>query len=601
MRLGTLLIAGSAAAALPPLLLLGYAATEVATRAVNERAFALHAQEADGLATWVDTWFEGHTQAVSLLRQAFPVEDLSVEERVGFERLVYNQQEEINVVSLLDAAGVEAAPSQRVAPGSAPPDGHEIVDDARLAAFRAHLPLAAIEEGDEVVGTPYLPPGGEHHVAPVLFPGVGEDGLVLAVELSLATVEARLESLAGPTTEVALLDLEGRPFSRTGDALVRAERFTWFLQGVPAAELQYDLESGERVAAAFSRVERTGWLAVVAEPWTQIVAPARGIRLRAAWFGLVGLGLAGALGLHFAGKIHRPVLELRDAARALGEGRRGHQVRPDPIAELGELAEAFNTMSAQLQEDAVRIASQQEEIQVFNAELQRRVEERTRALEAAQERLVAAGKQAAVAELGAGLAHELNNPLAAILGITQILAEGRRDGADGALLASLEQQVERCAGIVRALLAFAEDGVRPVLLEQLDLEEVLAEVSALVAPTYRQRGLSLTHTPGHRRLPVRADRAQLGRALAQLVSSLRSLLSEGGCLRIHATEIADEIQVELAFENGPGEARPVHRDDWMAAGMSLWIARRILSEHGGRLKEPPPDRDAPFMLLMPRA
>ncbi|MFH1469371.1 MAG: histidine kinase dimerization/phospho-acceptor domain-containing protein [Pseudomonadota bacterium] len=206
-----------------------------------------------------------------------------------------------------------------------------------------------------------------------------------------------------------------------------------------------------------------------------------------------------------------------------------------------------------------------------------------------------------MAELGAGLAHELNNPLAAILGITQLLAQAPRGAGDEALLASLEQQVARCASIVRALLAFTEDAARPAVLEELDLEDVLAEVAALATPAYRQRGLTLVHARGERRLPVHADRTQLAQALAQLASSLRALLPEGGRLRLRASERATEVLVELALEGQAGATRPIQKDDWLAAGMSLWIARRILSEHGGRLIEPPADRVAPFLLLMPKA
>jgi two-component system NtrC family sensor kinase len=600
VRLRTLLILGTAAAALPPLLLLGFAATEEATKAITGRVVALHAQQADNLAGYADTWISGRTHAVSLLREAFPIEDLSSEGQVGFERLVYNQIPEVNIVSLVTPQGIDVAPSQMVRPDAPVPPGHEAVDIDRFRAFRGNLPLAGLEEGRIAIGPPYLPPGADHPVAPVAFAGVGEGAPVLAVELSLEPLLHRMELIAEPPTEVAMLDALGRPFASSGGELVEPSHFLWFLDGVPSAELKYQTAHGD-VLASFARVESTGWLAVVAEPYAQATAPGRDIRWRASWFGLVAIALASVLGLNFARKIHRPVVQLRDAARAVGEGSLGRQVEPDSIGELGELGHAFNTMSEQLARDAARIKAQQDEIQAFNLELQQRVEERTRELEQAQDKLVESSRLAAVAELGAGLAHELNNPLAGILGLTQLLAHRREGTSDAALLGTIEEQVKRCTDIVAALLAFTREGVVRGELDELDLDEIISDVTALVRPAFETRSLELRHQPAEVPLRVRADRASLGQALAQLISSLRALLAPGGELSIHGVEEGMEIWVELRLHSINAEIHDTSRDDWFASGMSLWVARRILAEHGGRLREPDGTRGTTYLLALPKA
>lgn len=601
MRLRTLLILGSAAAALPPLLLLGYAATEVATRAITDKVVELHAQQADNLASFVDGWFTGRAHAVSLLREAFPIEDLSHEGQVGFERLVYNQLPEVNVVSLVNREGADLAPSQMVRPGAPVPPGHQAVDEQRFSAFRSRLPLAGLADNGIMVGAPYQPPGAAYPVAPVVFAGLGEDAPVLAVELSLEPLVTRLSLLASESTEVAMLDASGTPFARSGDRLVQPEHFIWFLDSVPSAELRYQLDDGEEVLAAFSRVEGTGWLAVVAEPYDIATAPGQNIRWRAIWFGLVAMALASVLGLFFARKIHRPVVQLRDAARAVGEGDLGREVQLDPIGELEELGEAFNTMSQQLARDAARIADQQGEIQAFNRELQQRVEARTHELRETQDQLVESGRLAAVAELGAGLAHELNNPLAGILGLTQLLAQRHAGGADEALLASIETQTRRCAEIVASLLAFTREGVDLIELEMIDLDATVADVVALVRPAFELRELELRHRPAEVLLPVRADRATLGRALAQLLTSLRALLAPGGVCSLHGEIQGDEIWIELRLSGTKPAKDDSKRDDWFASGMSLWVARRILAEHGGRLKEPDGSPGSTYMLALPKA
>ena len=601
MRLRTLLVLGSAAAALPPLLLLGYAATEVATRSITGKVVELHAQQADNLASYADSWFAGRTHAVTLLRESFPLEDLSHQGQVGFERLVYNQLPEVNVVSLVNHLGADVAPSQMVRPGAPVPPGHQAVDQQRFSAFRSRLPLAELAENQVVIGTPYSPPGASHPVAPVVFAGVGEGAPILAVELSLEPWVERLTLLATETTEVALLDAQGQLFASSGQQLVRPEHFLWFLDSVPSAELRYKLEDGEEVLAAFSRVDGTGWLAVVAEPYDIATAPGQDIRWRASWFGLVAIALAGVMGLHFARKIHSPVVQLRDAARAVGDGALGREVRPDAIGELEELGQAFNTMSQQLARDAEHIQTQQAEIQAFNKELQERVEARTHELREAQLQLVESGRLAAVAELGAGLAHELNNPLAGILGLTQLLAQRHAGSDDAELLGSIEAQTKRCAEIVSSLLAFTREGVDRGELEELDLDTTTAEVVVLVRPAFELRELELRHRRAEGPLPVRADGATLGRALAQLLTSLRALLAPGGVLSIHGSVRDQEIWFELRLSGMKPAKDGTKRDDWFASGMSLWVARRILAEHGGRLMEPDGTPGSSYMLTLPKA
>ena len=601
MRLRTLLILGSAAAALPPLLLLGYAATEVATRAITDSVVDLHAQQADNLASYADTWFTGRAHAVALLREAFPIEDLSHEGQVGFERLVYNQLPEVNVVSLVNSQGADVAPSQMVRPGAPVPPGHQEVSEERFTTFRARLPLGSLDDGQIVIGQPYLPPDGLHPVAPVVFAGIGEGAPVLAVELSLEPLVRRMALLSSEGTEVAMLDAGGQPFARSGDRLVAPEHFQWFLDGIPSAELKYELDDGEEVLASFARVDSTSWLAVVAEPYAHATAPGRNIRWRAIWFGLVAMALASALGLHFSRKIHRPVVQLRDAARAVGEGSLGRQVAPDTIGELGDLGHAFNTMSQQLARDASRISEQRSEIEAFNRELQQRVEDRTRQLREAQDQLVESGRMAAVAELGAGLAHELNNPLAGILGLTQLLASKREGTPDAALLASIEEQTRRCTVIVASLLAFTREGVDRGGLNEVDLDLILVDVMTLVRPAYELRDLELRHRAAGCPLTVRADRATMGQALAQLLTSLRALLAPGGVLSVHAREDGTEIEVELRISGVKPAKDDAQRDDWFASGMSLWVARRILAEHGGRLKEPDGPASSTYLLTLPKA
>jgi len=311
---------------------------------------------------------------------------------------------------------------------------------------------------------------------------------------------------------------------------------------------------------------------------------ALGIRTRTTWVLLAAVALALAFGAVLARTVSEPVARLREVALAVAEGEYGRRAPVYRGDEIGELAEAFNHMSVRLKENEDALVAQQGEIEAFNRDLQERVEARTRELRETQQRLVRSGQLAAVAEVGAGLAHELNNPLAAILGLTQVLRQSYRGTPEDKSLERIEGQAERCRQVVSAMLQLTAGEVDPVQAVVIDLRVILRDVLELVKGSFRQRGVTLQLQEPDAALLVRIHPIYGSRILAQIFSSVRAGLEEGAILRVSAGMVGREVAIDLDPD------RPVAigsaRDDWMASGMALWVARHLLDQVGGRLEEP---------------
>jgi signal transduction histidine kinase len=182
--------------------------------------------------------------------------------------------------------------------------------------------------------------------------------------------------------------------------------------------------------------------------------------------------------------------------------------------------------------------------------------------------------------MGAGLAHELNNPVAGILGLAQLLKARQPDNP---MLSAIEQQAQRCREILAHLQRFSEGGESSIERSKWDvveLDAVLKGVLALVGGPFRQRGIAVNLTP----LPLlktRGDRSSLGRAIAGVLTSLRAAGARGTALDI--SPMSRPGQVGLCFVLTGAAVKK--SDDWMAMGMGLWSARQILAAHGGELIE----------------
>jgi two-component system NtrC family sensor kinase len=206
-------------------------------------------------------------------------------------------------------------------------------------------------------------------------------------------------------------------------------------------------------------------------------------------------------------------------------------------------------------------------------------------------KLLQSEKLSALGEMLAGVAHELNNPLATILGFAELLSRKAKGDERRGLDAILEE-AERCRRVVQTLLAFARP--RKAVRIELDLGDVAGSVVDLLAHDLKNANVTVTRDlpplP-----PVRADRYELQQVFFNLVKNAREAIQgtgRPGTLTVVATAKEGRVRVEVR-DSGPGlpaEARgvlvprPFHTTKGEAGtGLGLSIAHGIVRDHGGEI------------------
>jgi len=577
-------------AALLPLLFAGWMTSQVANREATERSEVARESQARELAAVAEIWMTDRLRGIQLAAGFWSLDRLDAGARDGFLRLVYNQFEAVNAVALLSAEGGLEGEAVRLLAAPDPLSewaGHQAVSDERLAAFLAAIPLGEVTPGEAALGDPYAPPGGGAAVVPV---ALSVPGGILAVELSLDWLARHFLVPPGEGRSITLIDAAGEILAGSPTTLVDLTAFA-DIGGDTRGQLRTELPDGTAVHASFVPVGDTGWNVVVADSRAAIERAGREIRDKMFFFFVVAGVLASVLGVLGALQLEGPVVQLKDAALAVAEGDFGRRVTPGGSRELAELARAFNFMSSRLRRDKEEIQKKNQEIEAFNRDLQRRVEERTRELREAQDRLVESARMAAVAHMGAGLAHELNNPVAGILGMIQLAIARAASGPIQAMLRTVEGQAQRCREILAALTRLTGEG--PAERTRLELGGLVESVLGLTGGALLERGVNIHHSQGVE-VWVEADPARMGQALTHLLKSLATRLGAEGAITIRPEAAGGEVALHFELSGVDAEAR----DDWLASGMGFWVARQELERHGGRLEQVAPSR---WRLVLPAA
>jgi signal transduction histidine kinase len=587
---------------LVPLGISGWTMLSLHQRAFEARTAELHRKAAEYGASALEGHFERTRTSLSQAVRAIDWQALTEEERTGALWLIYSQVKELAVVTLLDVQGRGVGPSAYLAPEAA--DDPEYAGRPRasiqlLTAFSNQIPFDAARAGQLASGAAFDSPGMSAPLVPLAVPVRGPAGepWVVAAAVSLAPLCDALSRVSARDATAYVVDARQRllchplgmaqlPAPEPGLlAALEAARATGFERLV-----HFQSADGEdRIAA----VAPTPGGAFVVVEQSAAVAFGANTRMRTQTLTWLALALVVALGagLILARQILRPVKKLLEGALQLAQGKFDHRLPVESRDELGQLSRAFNDMGTEVQ-------ARDREIRALNEDLQRRVEERTRELREAQDQLLHSQKMAAVTGLGAGFAHELNNPLTAVIGLTQILVKrlSMRPGSEeeAKALTSIQEEAHRIRKVVRTLLSLTQsyggDG-----FSDIEVHQLIDDSLTLVQDKLTTAQIHVVRQYDERLPPVRGNSAQLREVLLNLINNSRAAMNgSGGTLRITTSAVAGQavrIEVQDTGRGIPPEHLPkifdpffTTKDEWRSEGLGLTVVSRVVEQHKGRIQ-----------------
>ncbi len=227
-----------------------------------------------------------------------------------------------------------------------------------------------------------------------------------------------------------------------------------------------------------------------------------------------------------------------------------------------------------------------------NSRLYANLAEQMQQLREAQAQLIEAEKMATVGRIVAGLAHELNNPLAIISGYAQMLLDGEVPPGLREDLDRIDRAARRAAQVVRDLLAFARQ--QPVVPRPLDMAALVRSVLEKEAPVLAAAGAELALALDEGLPPVQGDPGQLEQVLIQLIGdACQAIQSRPGAGRLAIGATYRERVVLSVADDGPA-IRPdlldkvfepflASQEAGRGGGLGLSMAYGVVRAHGGRI------------------
>ncbi len=307
---------------------------------------------------------------------------------------------------------------------------------------------------------------------------------------------------------------------------------------------------------------------------------------------LLGIVLSTAVISFLIRKITAPLRELRTNAEAVGEGDFTRRVPVRSTDEFGQLTHAFNQMTRNLRSS--------------HSELQKTVE----TLKATQAQLIQSEKLSAVGEFVSGIAHELNNPLTAIIGFGEMLKEADLGAKYQGYLQYIVRSSERCHKIVHGLLSFARQ--HPPERKLVQLNGMVDDVVELLAYEMRTSNIQVERKFLPDLPPIMGDSHQLQQVVLNLLNNGRQAIQAhqpSGKICISTSVTGDRVLIQIE-DNGPGisaenlskifnpffTTKPIGK----GTGLGLSLCYGIIREHGGAITaQSPPGHGAIFQIELP--
>jgi signal transduction histidine kinase len=336
--------------------------------------------------------------------------------------------------------------------------------------------------------------------------------------------------------------------------------------------------AGTKVLAAWATVPATHWKVFVEQPESAAFAPLSGKIWKTTLLIAAFVALAVALSILLARRLVRPIKRMQVAAEAIGAGAYDERIALDRKDELGALAAAFNQMAERVQE--------------LITGLERRVAERTQALEVASRHK---------SEFLANMSHELRTPLNAIVGFSQVLKQklfGEVNDKQDEYLDDILSSADHLLSLINDILDLSKVEAGQVELERglFSLREALERGVVMVRERAVKNGVQLSLELDPNVDLVEGDERRIRQVVFNLLSNAVKFTPAGGRVDVSTSRVGGEVQVAVT-DTGPGiadgdqarifeEFQQAHSGNGErpeGTGLGLALSRSLVELHGGRI------------------
>ena len=404
----------------------------------------------------------------------------------------------------------------------------------------------------------------------------------------------KLLNIAGHSNifETFVVDGNGTALAHSDDAIVK-ERQTvdWLpnlsglMQGQSASTtLEYQYQQQDYVGG-FSALSFGGLLAGVQIPATAAYLTARDLFNDLLIVALALLAGAALIGLIWSYRITSPIKRLAEATTEVGQGKFDVQVKATSRDEIGALTDSFNHMADELQG-------------------------REAALQAAQDQLVQSEKMAAFGQLGAGIAHEVKNPLAGILGYAQLsLRKSEKGTPVHTNLELIEKETKRCKTIIENLMRFARQ--EKAVFESTNINQVVDDAIAIVDHQLSINQVKIVRNLAPDLPEIMASANQIQQVLMNLmINAQQALDGEPGKVGIMTATRQDKWIEIIVKDTGPGMSEEVKahifepfyttKPAGKGTGLGMSVSYGIIRDHQGEIRVvSEPGKGATFIIILP--
>jgi two-component system NtrC family sensor kinase len=307
--------------------------------------------------------------------------------------------------------------------------------------------------------------------------------------------------------------------------------------------------------------------------------------------------------------IHSPIKKLNDATKEVANLNLDHKVEINSRDELGNLAHSFNKMTYQLKEA-------NEAIQNWSSQLENRVKEKTRELEKTQSQLIMAEKMAAMGELSAMVAHEINNPLSGILSYAKVSSKYlSRGNIDSEILELVKQnltfignETKRCGNIVKNLLIFARKTSGDFKEEHLNV--IIDNSIKVIEHSVKMKELALVMELDQENDLIQCDAGGIQQVLVALIVNSIEATSRGGKITIKTDGQIEKDRIRImVIDDGKGIPEdvlphifePFLSTKVKSTGLGLSVVYGIVEQHTGTIDVASKvDQGTSFTIILPR-